>query len=89
MKYILEYSIKAQKQLEDLPDQEASRIVKKLDYFCKLTNPLVESKPMAGEFNGCYRFRIGKFRVIFSIDDKGEFQILLVLKVGKRSEIYR
>lgn len=42
---------------------------------------------MQGPLNGLWRYRVGDMRVIYQIED----QVLrvLVLRLGKRSEIYR
>lgn len=44
-------------------------------YATKLTNSEI----------GNYRFRIGKYRVIFDIDDDR----IIILKIGHRKEIYK
>ncbi|CCQ56620.1 Plasmid stabilization system [Crocosphaera watsonii WH 0402] len=44
-------------------------------------------KPLKGEFAGKYRFRVGDYRVIYTIDDqKSEVIILLIIH---RSQAYR
>ncbi|NQZ63038.1 type II toxin-antitoxin system RelE/ParE family toxin, partial [Crocosphaera sp.] len=43
--------------------------------------------PLKGEFAGKYRFRVGDYRVIYTIDDqKSEVIILLIIH---RSQAYR
>ncbi|NLJ49850.1 MAG: type II toxin-antitoxin system RelE/ParE family toxin [Candidatus Atribacteria bacterium] len=42
--------------------------------------------PLKGNFKGFFRYRIGKFRVIYTIQEN--HLLILVLKVGKRDEVY-
>ncbi|MDB9494417.1 type II toxin-antitoxin system RelE/ParE family toxin [Spirulina major CS-329] len=43
-------------------------------------------KPLTGEFSGCYRYRLGNYRVIYSINDQ-QVQVL-VLAISHRSKAY-
>lgn len=36
-----------------------------------------------------YRLRVGKYRVIYSYDVENTLEILLVLKIGTRGDIYK
>ena len=40
---------------------------------------------MHGEWQGCYRLRIGEYRVIFRTIEEG----LEILTVGHRSDVYK
>ena len=88
MKHIVSYSEYARDNLKKIGAKESKRIADKLDYYCTLSNPFVEASSLSGEYAGLYRFRIGKYRVIFSKNVKEEFIILYILKVGKRGEVY-
>jgi len=89
MQYILQYTKRARDALKRLGQVEARRIVDKLEYYCGLSNPFLDSKALEGGFAGLYRFRIGKYRVIFSKNQADEYMILLILKVGRREDIYK
>jgi mRNA interferase RelE/StbE len=43
-------------------------------------------KSLKGKFAGCYRYRLGDYRVIYSVDDKKLEVIILV--IAHRSEAY-
>jgi mRNA interferase RelE/StbE len=43
-------------------------------------------KPLRGNLAGCYRYRVGDYRVIYRIDDSQ--QMVHVLKIAHRSEVY-
>jgi mRNA interferase RelE/StbE len=43
-------------------------------------------KPLRGNLAGCYRYRVGDYRVLYRIDDSQK--VVLVLKIAHRSEVY-
>ena len=49
---------------------------------------LYATAPLSGQLGGLFRFRIGDYRAIFRPDSRGQIVILLILRVGHRSEIY-
>jgi len=50
-------------------------------------DPLSLGKPLHREFKGLYRYRYGRYRVLYAIDRKEN--TILILRVGKRKEIYK
>ncbi|WP_448270151.1 type II toxin-antitoxin system RelE family toxin [Nostoc sp. DSM 114159] len=44
-------------------------------------------KALKGDYTGYYRYRIGDYRVIYSIDD--ELVQVLVVAITHRSEVYK
>jgi mRNA interferase RelE/StbE len=46
-----------------------------------------QGKALSGEFKGLYRWCSGKFRIIYEIQQ--EVLVVLVLKIGHRSDVYR
>lgn len=50
-------------------------------------NPLQHSKGLKGNLKGLFRLRVGDYRIVFSIDNQAN--LVLILKIGHRSEIYR
>ena len=82
MKLILLKS--AQKELDDLDDKIALRISNKI--LALKGNPFGgNSKKLTGDKG--YRIRIGDYRVVYTINK--ESQIILIIKIGHRREIYR
>ena len=80
------FSKKALSDLKKLPKQTQRLIVGKLEYFVSGNNPLQFAKTLTNYSLGQYRFRIGDYRVVFDLE-VGE--IIFVLRVGHRREIYR
>jgi mRNA interferase RelE/StbE len=46
-----------------------------------------QGKALSAEFKGLYRWRTGRFRVIYEIQK--DVLIILVLKIGHRKDVYR
>jgi mRNA interferase RelE/StbE len=42
---------------------------------------------LTGDFKGCWRYRVGDYRIICSLEDQE--LIVLVLEIGHRREVYR
>ena len=89
--YTLVYSEKAQEDLAKLRHSEPAALKKAI----KLLNELMEHpmtgtghpEPLKGNRSGQWRYRIGDYRLICSIED--ERLVILALSVGRRSEIYK
>ena len=82
--YKILFTSKARKQINNLPRPVAKRIVEKIqdlaeDPFSRDIKKLVDI-PL-------YRLRVGDYRIIFDI--KADELVILVVKVGQRSNIYK
>lgn len=88
MLYKLFYTLKAKKDLFDLDKKIFSRILDKIDFFIDSGEPLKYAKKLVNNQSGTYRFRIGNYRAIFDVDNKGSITILLILRVKHRKEAY-
>lgn len=51
--------------------------------------PVGDIKPMQGYHDERQRLRIGKYRVIFRFDLESEIEILYIMDVGSRGDIYK
>ncbi|MEA3449421.1 MAG: type II toxin-antitoxin system mRNA interferase toxin, RelE/StbE family [Patescibacteria group bacterium] len=87
MKYILQYTKHAKKDLGAINKKDLKRIILKLEYFLN-NNPLTFSKALSGALKGLFRFRIGDYRLIFHKNAKNKITILTILKIRHRKEIY-
>ena len=76
---------KAVRQFKKLEAKNRVRILKKLEWFSNQSDPLFFAEPISEAEVGQYRFRIGDYRVVFDIKEN----IIIVLDVGHRREIYR
>lgn len=74
--------------LKKLDKTVAKKIIKKLDENASKENSISNAKPLSGEYQGYYRYRIGDYRAIFSIDRAGQMRMLMILKIGHRKHIY-
>jgi len=88
MEYKLFYTAKAKKDLSVFNSKIANNILDKIDYYVQTGEPIKYSKKLVGFKNGVYRFRIGNYRAIFDVDNKGNITILIILRVKHRKEVY-
>ncbi len=83
------YSHVAERELEKLSKQIARRIVSKILDNASQQNVLARAKTLTGKFSGSYRYRVGDYRVIFIINEKGSIVVLTVLNIKHRKDIYK
>jgi len=88
MKTEIVYTNKALKDIDKLDITTARQIVKKIGFYSKKDNPLLFAKKLKPPFDDLFRFRIGDYRVIFEVDNKGNMIILTVLTVKHRKDVY-
>jgi mRNA interferase RelE/StbE len=74
---------RALKDLNSLERDTASAILKKLKEYS--INPFLYARKLTNPIIGTYRFRIGRYRVIFDTDKDN----LVVLRIGHRKNIYK
>jgi mRNA interferase RelE/StbE len=51
--------------------------------------PVGDIKAMEGYSDNHKRLRVGNWRVIYKYGSEGEIEVLLVLKIGNRGDIYK
>jgi mRNA interferase RelE/StbE len=83
--YRILFAPSARRQLEDLPRKVQQRIAAHIDQLAVSPRPRGSIK-LEGE-DDLYRIRVGKYRVIYGIQD--DELIVLVLRVGHRRDVYR
>jgi len=81
----VELSKSAFKELEKLPKDIQKRIIGKIDFYIKQTNPLMFAERITDSRFGSYRFRIGDYRAMFDVIK----DTIFILKIGHRKDIYR
>lgn len=85
MFYSIVLSPAAKKVLERLPAEIHNRITTKISALAEDPRP-----PGAAALQGVkgeLRLRVGDYRIIYQVED--EYQVIRVVKIGHRSEIYR
>ena len=89
MDYKVVYSKNSQKNLSKLQPKLAQRILKKVEEYSRLKDPMKMAKKLKGFSHETFRFRVGDYRVIFRLDPKSnKLVVLVVLKIAHRKEIY-
>jgi len=88
MKYKLFYTLKAKKDLSNFNLNITKKILDKIDFYIETDEPLKHSKKLSNFKFGTYRFRIGDYRAIFDVDNKGNIIILIILRIKHRKEVY-
>jgi len=71
-----------------LPEDIAVRIIKKIAYYLNTPDPIKHAKALSGKLQGYYRYRIGDYRAIFSVDSDHNLIILVMLRVKHRKDAY-
>lgn len=88
MAWRIELTNDAVRQLKKIGHTDAKRI---RDYLRSRVQPLEDprqlGKPLSGHLSELWRYRVGDYRIIASIEDD-EVRIL-VIRVGHRRDIYR
>ncbi|MBI4427311.1 MAG: type II toxin-antitoxin system RelE/ParE family toxin [Candidatus Magasanikbacteria bacterium] len=88
MNFFPHYTTQAAEDLQRIEKMTAQRILDKVDFYCRQNNPLYYAKKLTNFSGGQYRFRIGDYRVIFDLAEKGRIIILVILVVRHRREAY-
>ena len=87
MKYRVELTEKAKKQIKKLDKHTTSLIIGWIDKNLQgCENPRIYGKGLVANRSGQWRYRIGDYRLICEIQDKKI--TILVLEVGHRRNIY-
>ena len=88
MKWKLEFSKKADKQLEKI-DNSARKIIVSwlLKNIDDCDNPRAFGKPLTANLKNQWRYTIGNYRVLCDIQDN--VTTVLALNIGHRSRIYK
>ncbi len=84
MKYSVEFSQRAVRQIDALEAKLRIRIIKKIEALSDNPRPPGVQK-LAGSEND-YRIRIGDYRVVYEVRDA--LLIVLVIKVAHRRQVY-
>lgn len=84
-KWSIKWNKKALDDLKKIDIAKAKVIKDKVEQYL-VKSPIELGEKMQFIFKGFYRYRIGSYRVIYSVNQ--EELLILILSVGKRDEIY-
>lgn len=88
MKYKVEYSRIALKQLKKMDKKIAAFIISFIeDKLVDCENPRAYGKALQANMNDKWRYRVGDYRILAKIED--EKVVIIVVEVGHRRDIYR
>jgi mRNA interferase RelE/StbE len=76
----------AQADIKRLDPAVQMRILDKLDWMGENARLLRHQALQGQEWSGCFKYRIGNYRIIYQVDWSAER--LLILKVGHRRDVY-
>lgn len=88
MAWRIDYTDSARLQLRKLDKQSAQRILGYMDErIAPLRDPRSTGKALTGPLGEFWRYRVGDYRIICDIQDRA--LLVLVIRIGKRSDVYR
>jgi mRNA interferase RelE/StbE len=85
MAYTIRITGKAKKDIDDLPPVVRKRLGKKLFLVAELDDIAPVVRRLVDSKIGDYRLRIGDYRILFDLD----YQIIVILRVQHRKDVYR
>ena len=83
--YEIEVSSTAERQLRKLSATDRLRVLRSIVALGRDPRP-VGCRKLSG-FDDVFRIRVGRFRVLYAIEDRR--LVVIVLKVGDRKDVYR
>ena len=83
MAYNITFKKSVSKDLKKIEHSEADRILKEIS--SELPSKADQFPPLKGQFTGLRKFRVGNYRVIYSIINDS----VLILRIKHRKDVYR
>lgn len=87
MAWRIELDKDVQRSMQKMDRQVAKRITVKLKEIAQLENPRMMGKALSDNKAGLWRYRVGNYRIVCSIED--EILLILVVDVAHRSKVYK
>jgi mRNA interferase RelE/StbE len=88
MAWQIEFTHKAEKELEKLDNQAIIQILSFLNNrLANINNPRSIGGPLHGPYEGFWKYRVGIYRLISKINNN-DIKIL-ILRVGHRDKVYK
>lgn len=85
---VIRYSKDSLKFLSKLDKKSVARIRAAIQDLT-LTPPRGDIKPMQGYSDGRKRLRVGTWRIIYKYGAGNEIEILFIISIGNRGDIYK
>jgi mRNA interferase RelE/StbE len=88
MAWTIEFLDSAAEELRKLHPHAARRILRFLhERIAPIDNPRSVGAALSGPLRGLWKYRVGDFRVIVSLND--DALIITAVRIGHRSSVYR
>ncbi|MBU0578541.1 type II toxin-antitoxin system RelE/ParE family toxin [Patescibacteria group bacterium] len=84
--YHIQVSSRAQKDLKKIDSKAQQRIIEAI-FKLKTQRRSQQFRPLVGSKIAQFRLRVGDYRVLYDVYDQD--QIVLLLRIGHRKNIYR
>lgn len=85
MTYKLLWHTDALEDLHEIAKADAEKVINKVEQYL-IKAPFELGKPLKGKFKGFFRYRFGKYRIVYYVERNN--LIVFILKVGKRDKVY-
>lgn len=85
---IVRFTKKAQKYYDNMPKSYQDKIMDGIKGLTK-NPPEGDIKNLSGYDDGTKRLRVGKYRVIYKYLNDNIVEVLLILDIGSRGDIYK
>lgn len=87
MKYEVDYSSKAARQLDKMDKPTATLIYTWIEkHLVGCADPRAHGKPLTGDKKGRWRYRVGSYRLIAEIRDN--ILRIIFINIGHRRDVY-
>jgi len=83
--YSVDVSATAERQIRRLPRPDQLRVIRRIQGLA--TDPRPSGSRKLSGFDDVFRVRVGRYRILYAIEDKR--LVVIVLKVGDRKDVYR
>jgi mRNA interferase RelE/StbE len=84
--WTIEYSAKAVKELKKIDKKAASTIIDYLNDIAQQEDPRSKGKALKGDKRQFWRYRVGNYRILCSIEN--EELVILATHLGHRKDVY-
>ena len=85
---LIQFKKKARKAISEMDKPTKKRIKSAIEGLTH-TPPEGDIKQLQGYKDGRMRLRVGQYRIIYRYDKDGVVEILLILDIGARGDIYK
>lgn len=84
--WLLSFAPKAERDFDVLDKKVAKRVIEKLEWLRENFDSVAVSA-LGGEWSGCFKLRIGDWRVVYKVD--WENNHIIVYVVDRRDRVYK